>query len=104
MNIGICRFQPFPSRQKATLQEDYVIGLRFAYNPVLIGVLKRLLRKYDQEARNVERRIRIAGSWLPQHRVWYVESSVWPQIKTELWQVYPDITYVIVAPPTQQAA
>ena len=99
MVIGICRFQPFPSRQRATLLEDYVVGLSFQYDEAFIDTLKEILNDHRSEARDDKRRIRSAGGWLHEYKRWFVESSVWSKVKADLGQEYPDITYVVVPPP-----
>ena len=70
--IEVFRFQPFESR----VGVDTVIGLRFKSDRDLVQLLKALLRKYRKD--------RQAGGWLPDHRVWFVEESIWPLVATEL--------------------
>lgn len=73
--IVVDTFQPFQSRSGM----DVVMRLRFEYHPALIARLKALLAVY---AVGSERKI--VGGWLPEHRVWFVEPSVWDVVRDEL--------------------
>lgn len=69
-------FQPFESRAG----EPPLVGLRFAYDEVLIADLKALLTRQKAKCVDRARRVYVAGNWLPDYRVWFVERPAWPAV------------------------
>jgi hypothetical protein len=69
------RFQPFQS----CVCLDTVVRLRFEYDAALVARLKALLTVYAVGSEH-----KTVGSWLPQHRVWFVEPDVWEMVRMEL--------------------
>jgi hypothetical protein len=73
--ILVRAFQPFSSRAGV----DTVLALAFRYDPELIAQLKAALRETGRSAG-----VRQPGGWLPEHRVWFVERCVWPDVRARL--------------------
>ena len=78
--ISVSAYQPFTSR----LGQDTVLKLTFPYDAVLVSKLKHLLRKHKDQAIDPERHIFQPGGWRPQEKCWFVERSIWPEIRRAL--------------------
>jgi hypothetical protein len=73
--IHVDRSQPFQSR----LGLDTVVRLRFEYDAALVSRLKAILAVYAVGTPH-----KVVGGWLPEHRAWFVEPSVWDVVRMEL--------------------
>ncbi len=69
-------FQPFASR----VGRDWVVGVRFAYDAVVVAELKTLLRQLTPRVADRSRSIYHAGGWLSLYRCWFVEPAAWPDV------------------------
>ncbi len=69
-------FQPFASR----VGRDWVVGLRFAYDAVVVAELKELLRQLKPRVVDRGRYVYHAGGWLSLYRCWFVEPMAWPDV------------------------
>lgn len=70
-------FQPFESRRG----RDTVVGLHFNYDPQLIDLLKRTLRQLKDQAVDPSRHIFQPGGWRPEEKCWFIERSIWGEVK-----------------------
>lgn len=74
-------FQPFPDRA-IIFPGDYVIGLDLgAYDYYLVKLLKGIIAYFKGKAVNRARLIDKPGGWLASSKCWYVEASIWPDVK-----------------------
>jgi hypothetical protein len=73
--IRVRAFQPFASRAGV----DTVLGLSFRYDQGLIDQLKAALREAGPHTG-----VKQPGGWLAEHRVWFVERCVWPDVRARL--------------------
>ena len=80
MTIYTFRFQPFARRAG----QEPVIGLRFTYNAALVASIKAALTRHRDRARNPAAHVLAVGGWLGEARTWFVEPTVWPQVRLEL--------------------
>ena len=78
--ITVTRFQLFSSRRG----RDTVVRLSFNYDAGLVTDLKTLIRRYEARAFNASKNILAGGGWLPKFKCWFVEESIWPDIKNDL--------------------
>jgi len=75
ISIHVDHFQPFQSR----VGIDTVVRLQFDYDQALVSRLKAILSVYAVGTEH-----KTIGGWLPKHRCWFVEPSVWDVVKMEL--------------------
>jgi len=80
LRIRVSKFMPFESRQGS-----YVYKLQTSiYDAEYVRRLKHLLRELKWEACDPDRNIYQAGGWLAEHRAWFVEPVIWPQVRKQL--------------------